>query len=256
MRRLALACAIGAGLISCDATEDSASRIRVQGSAELERAAEIFRITVRIEERGPDRVAALAAASSKVDAIGDALGQLRGLSAFRITASDASTTRVRPRECQIGDAGFVTPVAERPEDCAPIESAAIATFTIEGEPAAAAGVVLSYLTDADVERASFEKFDVRDREAARLEVKQAALADAMTTARALAEQAGVEIRSPSQIEYGGALFAGRALGGVVAFQTVSSQSIAPTVSFNLPPPVVSFESSVTVEFDILNADGE
>lgn len=248
-----LACAAAvAALAGCEAPAERTAEIQVVGNATIEKPAELFVVSIRIVERDQDRLAALAAASAKLDQITANIGSVPGLASYAIQSQEASATVVRPFGCGIGENYYGG--EERPEDCSAIEVGALLNFTLEGAPADAAGAAIAYLTEAGVETVSLIGFDVADRAAAELEVKQAALANATTTAQALAGQAGIEITRPLVIRYGEETMFGRIEAEVRANEVMAIQFDSPggppAVELSLTPPPVFFFATVAVTFDV------
>src|SRR5690606_16712768 len=101
----------------------AAAQIEVIGSATIEKPAEIFRISGVIAERGEDRIAALRAASDKLDRLSAEIGGLEGLESYRLTSTEATSTIVRPNGCEVGERYYGN--QQRPEDCSPIEVVAL-----------------------------------------------------------------------------------------------------------------------------------
>ena len=256
LARWGTAAMLVAAAAGCDQAAPKTSDIQVVGSATIEKPAEIFRVSGMIVERGDDQVAALETASAKLDRLSDDLSSLQGLESHRFASTSAIATVARPNGCELDTRGYYGGNRERPADCSPLEAGALISFTIEGAPAEAAGGVVALLVDSDVENASLTGFDVRDRQAAQLEVKQAALADATNTAEALASQAGLAIARPSNIRYGDeARFGGYSEEqGVVLYSALAglpaSPSIAPTVELNLSPTPVRFDAEVAATFAV------
>jgi uncharacterized protein YggE len=240
--------------------ENHRPEIQVVGSATIEKAPEVFTVQAKIVEHAKNRVDALAAASAKLDRITAGVGRLAGLASYTIKSDEASAVVTRPEGCDVGRYGYSG--VQRPRDCSPIDAVATIQLGVAGAPAEKAGTVISFLTQAGVESASLTGFDVKDRDAAEREAKQAALADAEKTAQALAEQAKVRITRPTTIRY----------GDVERFQQRSFElppeppnaptlllpppppPAEPTVSLALAPTSVRLSAEVAVTFAI--AGGE
>ncbi len=246
------ALAAAAAISACDVAAERTAEIQVVGSAVVERPAELFRVNVQVVERAADSVTALAAASSKLDQITSQIAELDGLTSYSIVSDQASAVIARPLGCELGDASYYGDPIARPEDCSVLETGAILDFTLEGTPAEAAGMAISFLAQSGVEFVELSGFDVEDRAAAELEVKQAALADAMSTAEALAAQADVVISRPSSIRYGDAGRFNRDISveGERIVVTGSRITRQADVRLDLSPPPVPFEAEVAVIFTI------
>lgn len=230
----------------------SPSEVQVVGAARIERPAEVFRLDVEIDERAKDQVAALAAASAKLDQITAGVVALEGLESYAIESDDAYTIAVRPPGCELDGSDYYGDQAGRPADCSPVEIGALLSFTLEGAPASAAGAAIAYVAEMGAENVSLQGFDVADREAALREAKQAALADAISTAQALAAQAGVTISRPTMIRYGEAgRFDRNALQNESELIVVTgSRRARPQVQLTLSPPPVEFAAEVAASFEI------
>src|SRR5262245_9911293 len=88
-------------LAACDLAQEKAAEIQVVGSAIIEKPAEIFRISGSIVELADDRVAALQAASDKLDRLSAEIGGVDGLASYRFLSSSATATVVRPTGCDL-----------------------------------------------------------------------------------------------------------------------------------------------------------
>jgi uncharacterized protein YggE len=232
--------------------ESHGPEIQVVGSATIEKAPEVFTVQAEIVEHAKTRVEALAAVATRLDKITSGVGALPGLAGYSVKSTEAGAEVTRPQGCDVSGRSYSeTP---RPKDCSPIDAVATVGITLEGSPADAAGIVISFLTQTGVETASLKGFDVKDHAAADQEAKQAALANAVSTAQALAAQAKVRIRQPSTIRYGDVdRFQEKAFGasGEQAI-VVTGARIAntPIVTLNLKPTPVRFSAEVAVTFAI------
>lgn len=253
MKRFLSIAALALPLLSACGEKEERPYFQVLGQAEIEKEAEIFVITAQIAEHGKNRLQTLESTSTGLTEIRRKLAALEGLDGLQIRTSKVQTLTVREMGCASGRAfgaqGY-------PESCAPIDHRSVITLNIEGEPAAAAGPVVSLLTELGAENVSLERYDLKDRHAIELEARRLALKDATETAMALAVQASATLGPAVELRYGQPgrevrIFEELGEDGPVSGPVPGSLedwAHQAQVSLDLPPDVVTIDARVAVKF--------
>ncbi len=229
---------------------DPEPTITVTGQAELRLPAEDVTVSARIFARAETSEAALQTASDTLNAITDAISRLEGLEKYQFDADNAQAQAVRDADCR-SEALYLRDDRRPPPECEPIAFITTVSFTLEVEPAAIAGNVVSTLSEVGAEDARIVAFGLLDRAAAQRQARQAATQDALATAAAVADAAGARVGAIRSVSVND--------GGVDRIQVTGSRlerrenddvAFSPAVSLELPEPIVQIESRVAITLEL------
>lgn len=160
--------------------------LMITGRATVEVIPDLFEVTgIAFGETG-NRLESLNVVSNQLAELRANLPSIKGLSSFEITTSNAIINTVRPNGCDNTSRSR----RERPADCNPVAENVRIEFKITGQPVEAAGAVVAFASELDLERVTLSGFRVSDPSAAQSRAQALALKNAIGRASQLAEVSG------------------------------------------------------------------
>lgn len=213
--------------------------IIVVGVGEAERQAETFSVSVSVEGRGVDQVAALRALAATQSRVSEGLLALEGLSHGEITTRNLEVNPLYAADCR--------QQYDEPSGCPPTGYVVTSALTFEGQPVGRAGDAVSLASELGATRATFSEVDVVDRGALEAEARASAYGDAVRQAEALAQASGQRLVRPLRVmpeRYNQPDFFGDDSSRIV----VTGARI-PAVRLDVAPPPVTATARLTVLFE-------
>ncbi len=218
--------------------------IVVVGEGVAERIPDIFSINVSIQGRGADQVTALRALAGIQTRVSTGLSQLRGLTHSEITTGSLEVEPTFSADCQNDSYRDYEGLG----DCEPTGFAASNSLTLTAGPVERAGDALSLASELGARSAVFSGGQLSDRTALQAAARQAAYADAVRQAEALATASGQRIVRPLRIvaeNYRPARLAAQTIQEIVV-----TGSRAPTVAIDVAPPPIRETMQLSVIFEV------
>lgn len=160
--------------------------IVVVGEGVAERVPDIFSISISVEGRGSDQVTAMRNLAEVQSHISQELGKLRGLTHGEITTGELNVQPTYSGEC-------LNRRHETTSDCHPTGYVATNDMNLTAAPVDRAGDALSLASELGALTARFEGGELSDAAPLLVEAREAAYADAVRQAEALAAASGQRI---------------------------------------------------------------
>lgn len=168
------------------ATQSHTPGLMITGRSIVEVMPDVFEVTGIALGEAETRSESLQVVSNQLSELRSNLPALEGLSMFEMTTSEALINSVRPNGCDETNRSR----RERPEDCSPVAENVRVEFKITGHPVEAAGAVVAFASEMNLERVTLTGFQVSDPSAAQKRAQTLALKDAIDRATRLAEASG------------------------------------------------------------------
>lgn len=223
--------------------QESPKQIVVVGDAEIEVAADSFRMNAIIRSRAGDKNAAIQEISSTLDRITTQLPSLEGLGSVKVEPSKVEIQPIFDEECSEN---------RYDDETCPVTGQFAEIFVdIEGAPAAVAGNAFSLLSEFGADEVEFEEYFLSNPASAESKADKQAFDDARQKAQRLADAANVTLLRPVRISSNQERFA-RNLGLFSDQDTVvvTGARIQPKNILSIAPPPITIEREVSVTFEI------
>ena len=160
--------------------------LMITGRSAVEVMPDLFEVTGHALGEAEERSEALELVSAQISELSAGLAALEGLSSFEVTTSEALINTVRPSGCDDSRRSR----QERPADCSAVTENARIEIKIAGQPVEAAGAVVAFASELQLERVALTGFQVSDPSTAQKTAQALALQDAIDRASRLAEASG------------------------------------------------------------------
>ncbi len=251
-QRFALAAC--AALLGGCLPEKEQQMIVVDGEGVVMATPDTFEIRATLYASGKDPAEATASIGRQISNVSGKLPTLEGLSAIEIGSANVSLAPIYDVQC------LKTSEYSQRNACPVVGRSGNVRLSISGKPAEIAGNAASLLSELGAAEVEIQGFTLSDLSTKRSDATAAALADAQSKAKRLAQAMGVGLGEPLRVQYGEGLRdnfrydeESRSYALAAPAPALSADRIAPEVALTVSVQPFEVREKVTAAFAIETA---